>query len=120
MLFKRFAHSAEPLHLDCSVVKLLGLCVYAGLWVCVFCFVSFVGSSCLGLLGYLLGRSGALLGSIFGLWGCLGLCFEGSGGPVGGFGSLGGALAAQEAQCQNFQFFPSHFHFEVILLPCWS
>ena len=60
--------------------------------VCVRFFVFFVrGSSCLGLLVYLLARSGAILGSIFGLWGCLGLCFQGSGGPVGGFGGpLGG------------------------------
>ena len=56
-------------------------------------FVFFVrGSSCLGLLVYLLARSGAILGSIFGLWGCLGLCFEGSGGPVGGFGGPWGPL----------------------------
>ena len=38
VLFKRFAHSAEPRHLGCSVVDLLGLCLCAGLWVCVFLF----------------------------------------------------------------------------------
>ena len=66
-------------------------------------FVVFVrGSSCLGLLVYLLARSGAILGSILGVWGCLGLCFEGSGGPADGFGTLGPALAAQEAQSQIF------------------
>ena len=75
-----------------------------------FSFFSFVVRLVWGLLGYLLGLSGVILGSIFGLWGCLGLCFEGSGGPVGGFGGpLGAALAAQEAQCQIFSLFSLPF-----------
>ena len=102
LLFKRFAHSAEPRHLGCSVVDLLGLCLCAGLWVCVFLFLFVRGSSCLGLLVYLLARSGAILGFIFVLWGCLGLCFEGSGSRGWLWGSLGAALAAQEAQSQIF------------------
>ena len=83
-------------------------------------FVFFVrGSSCLGLLVYLLARSGAILGSIFGLWGCLGLCFEGSGGPVGGFGGPWGPLWPPRGPKVKFShFFPSHF--EVILAPFWS
>ena len=83
-------------------------------------FVFFVrGSSCLGLLVYLLARSGAILGSIFGLWGCLGLCFEGSGGAVGGFGGPWGPLWPPRRPKVKFShFFPSHF--EVILAPFWS
>ena len=83
-------------------------------------FVFFVrGSSCLGLLVYLLARSGAILGSIFGLWGCLGLCFEGSGDPVGGFGGPWGPLWPPRRPKVKFShFFPSHF--DVILAPCWS
>ena len=119
VLFKRFAHSAEPRHLGCSVVDLLGLCLCAGLWVCVFLFFFVRGSSCLGLLVYLLARSGAILGSIFGLWGCLGLCFEGSGGPVGGFGGPWGPLWPPRRPKVKFShFFPSHF--EVILASFWS
>ena len=77
------------------------------------------GSSCLGLLGYLLERSGVLLGSIYGLWGCLGLCFEGPGGPVGGFGGPWGPLWPPRRPKVKFShFFPSHF--EVILASFWS
>ena len=73
-------------------------------------FVFFVrGSSCLGLLVYLLARSGAILGSIFGLWGCLGLCFEGSGGPVGGFGRPWGPLWPPRGPNSNFRTFPLPF-----------
>ena len=76
-------------------------------------FVFFVrGSSCLGLLVYLLARSGAILGSIFGLWGCLGLCFEGSGGPVGGFGGPWGPLWPPRRPKVKF----SHF----LSLPFWG
>ena len=37
--------------MDCSVVKLLGVCVCAGLWVCVFLFFSFVVRLVWGCLG---------------------------------------------------------------------
>ena len=94
------------------------------MFVCLFVgvrfFVFFVrGSSCLGLLVYLLARSGAILGSIFGLWGCFGLCFEGSGGPVGGFGGPWGPLWPPRRPKVKFSHFFSS-HFEVMLASFWS
>ena len=83
----------------CWFVGFVFVCWFVG----VRFFVVFVrGSSCLGLLVYLLARPGAFLGSIFGLWGCLGLCFEGSGVPWVALGVLGGRFGRPGGPKSNF------------------
>ena len=103
-LFKRFAHSAEPLHLVCSVV--VSVCA------CALFFVVFVrDSSCLTLFGYLLGVLGPSRAPFGRLWGFIRLRFGGSEGPWVALGVFGGrfALAAQGPQSRIVSIFPIPF-----------
>ena len=106
---KRFAHSAEPRHLGCSVVDLLGLCLCAGLWVCVFLFFSFVVRLVWGCLCTFWRVLGLFWGSFLGFGGALGFVLGALGTRGWLCGSLGAALAAQEAQSQIFSLFSLPF-----------
>ena len=71
-------------------------------------FVFFVrGSSCLGLLEYLLARSGAILGSFLGSGGALGFVLRALGVPWVALGVLGGRFGRPGGPKSNFlTFFP--------------
>ena len=90
LLFKRFAHSAEPRHLGCSVVDLLGLCLCAGLFVCVFLFFSFVVRLVWGCLCTFWRVLGLFWGPFLGFGGALGFVLRALGVPWVALGVLGG------------------------------
>ena len=71
-----------------------------------------------GSPGHHFGVCGLLLGSILGVWGCLGLHFWGSGTPLVPLGLLGGPPWPPKVPKAKFShFFPSHFG--LILAPFW-
>ena len=107
MLFKRFAHSAEPRHLGCSVVDLLGLCLCAGLWVCVFLFFSFVVRLVWGCLCTFWRVLGLFWGPFLGFGGALGFVLRALGVPWVALGVLGGRFGRPGGPKSNFlTFFP--------------
>ena len=109
-LFKRFAHSAEPRHLGCSVVDLLGLCLCAGLWVCVFLFFSFVVRLVWGCLCTFWCVLGLFWGPFLGFGGALGFVLRALGVPWVALGVLGGRFGRPGGPKSNFlTFCPSHF-----------
>ena len=71
-----------------------------------------------GSPGHHFGVCGLLLGSILGVWGCLGLHFWGSGTPLVPLGLLGGPPWPPKVPKAKFSdFFPSHFG--LMLAPFW-
>ena len=107
VLFKRFAHSAEPRHLGCSVVDLLGLCLCAGLWVCVFLFFSFVVRLVWGCLCTFWRVLGLFWGPFLGFGGALGFVLRALGVPWVALGVLGGRFGRPGGPKSNFlTFFP--------------